>query len=80
MSTEQVYYGIDMPATGEHIRTLRTSSGMSVREVQHRVGLEAPQSVYRWERGETVPKLENLKGLSVLFDRHIEDLIIWTKS
>ena len=42
---------INMIKTGERIRRLRMEHGYRVRDLQKMIGLESPQSIYKWERG-----------------------------
>ena len=42
---------IDLPATGENIRRLRQTKGLSVRDLQQFFGFEEPQAIYKWQRG-----------------------------
>ena len=78
MSKEPLYYGIDVRATGENISRLRRAKGLSVRDIQHYMGFEQPQAIYKWERGETIPSLEHLMALSRIFDVRMEDILIWS--
>lgn len=43
---------------------LREKSGISVRELQKMMGFATPQAIYKWQRGETLPTIENLAALS----------------
>ncbi|MBQ9326452.1 MAG: helix-turn-helix transcriptional regulator [Clostridia bacterium] len=55
---------VDMKRTGQKIVSLRTEKGMSVRDLQRLLGFTTPQSIYKWQRGETLPTIENLVVLS----------------
>ena len=78
MTMEPMYYGIDMAATGENISRLRKEAGLSVRDIQEAMGFTAPNAVYKWERGESLPALENLMALSQLFGVRMEEILIWS--
>ena len=80
MSRTPLYFGIDLEATGRNIARLRASKGLTVRDIQELMGLEQPQSVYKWERGITVPSLEHLMVLSKVFDTAMEDILVWSLS
>ena len=67
---------IDMPATGRNIERLRIAAGYSVRELQRRLGLCSAQAVYKWQRGQTLPSLDNMVILSRLFRASIEDILV----
>ena len=68
--------GIDMAATGRNIYTLRTSRGLSVADLQRFFGFDAPQAIYKWQNGKTLPSIDNLYALSCLFEVSIEDILI----
>ena len=78
MSTEPMYIGIDMKATGENISRLRKEAGLSVRNIQEVMGFTSPGAVYKWERGESLPALENLMALSQLFGVRMDEILIWS--
>ena len=67
---------VDMIATGENIRRLRMKRGMSVRDLCDALGLASVQSVYKWERGITLPNLDNMIFLAAILDVRLDDLII----
>lgn len=67
---------IDLRATGKNISRLRRSSGLSVREIQTALGLTAPQAIYKWQRGESLPSVDNLLALSILFGVSMDDILI----
>ena len=67
---------IDLPATGENILRLRESRGFTVRDLQQFFGFDAPQAIYKWQRGQTLPSVDNLFALSALFRVPIDDILI----
>ena len=73
-----VFPVIDRLATGRNIMVLRRRRGLSVRDVQEYFGWDAPQGIYNWQRGETLPSLDNLYALSTLFDVSIKDILVPT--
>ena len=79
MRLETMYYGIDVEATGQNIARLRKAAGLSVRDIQAAMGFTAPNAVYKWERGKSIPALEHLMVLSKLFGVKMEDILIWSR-
>ena len=67
---------IDMEATGRQIRTLRRARGLRVEDISDYMGFNSPQAVYKWQRGECLPEVENLLALSRLFGTTIENIIM----
>lgn len=67
---------IDLPATGANIRYLRQSRGLSVRDLQQFFGFEEPQAIYKWQRGQSLPTVDNLYALSTLLDVPMNDILV----
>ena len=67
---------IDMEATGRNIRNLREERGLTVREVQEFFGFEEPSAIYMWQRGRSLPTVDNLCALSKLFEVSMEDILV----
>ena len=69
---------IDMVETGRNIKALREQNGYSVQDVQLYFGFDQPQAVYRWQQGETLPSVDNLYALSVLFGAAMKEILVPT--
>lgn len=69
---------IDLTATGIRITQLRQESGMSVRDLQDIFGFNTPQAIYRWQRGLTLPTLDNLVALASVFGTTMDEIIVRT--
>ena len=72
MKTE--YPTIDVKATGERIKELRKKSGLTIREVSEYMGFTTDQAVCKWQRGESLPTVDNLYALSKLYGKRMEDI------
>ena len=48
---------IDLAATGRNIKRLRLEAGLSVRDLQEKLGFVSPQAIYKWQNGLTAPRL-----------------------
>lgn len=68
---------IDMMKTGQNIEKLRILAGVSVREIQELLGFSGTQAIYKWQRGESLPTLDNIAALSVILNVTIEDILIY---
>lgn len=66
---------IDMIQTGINISRLRKERGITIKQIQEVMGFNTPQAVYKWQRGESVPSLDNMLVLSQLLNRSIEEII-----
>ena len=70
---------IDMIATGHNIERLRRAEGMSVRELQEVFGFSTPQAIYKWQRGDALPTLDNMAALARVLHVSIEDILIYER-
>lgn len=70
------YPQIDIKKTGKRIKTIMQIKGFSVKDVQRFLCLETPQSIYHWLDGRNLPTVDNLYGLSILFDMPIDSIIV----
>ena len=66
---------LDLQATGRQIKKLRVERQMSVIDICEYMGFENPQAVYKWQRGESLPSVDNLFALSRLFDTPIDNIL-----
>ena len=67
---------INTVATGKRIKELRKEHNLKVREIMEALGLESEQAIYKWQRGDSVPTLDNLLVLSELFDCRMDDIVV----
>ena len=68
-----------MAKTGSNIIKLREAKGYSVRELQSELGFDDPQAIYKWQKGKSLPRIDNLVILSVLFETPIERILVVEK-
>ena len=67
---------IDLEATGRQIVRLRKERGLSVRDLQSYFGFEAPQAIYKWQKGLTLPSVDNLYALSALLEVPMDAILV----
>jgi len=67
---------IDMVKTGQNIQRLRQNVGLSVKDLQDIFGFATPQAIYKWQHGVTMPTIDNLIVLAVIFQVRIDDILI----
>ena len=70
------YPVIDMKATGRRIRQLRLEKGIKIDDIVTYMGLSVPQAIYKWQRGDSLPSVDNLYALSKLLDTPVEDILV----
>ena len=68
---------IDMTATGINITRLRVNAGLTVKDLQDIFGFSTPQAIYKWQRGTTLPTVDNLVVLAAVFGVKIDDILIF---
>ena len=71
---------IDLIATGIRITQLRLQTGLTVRDLQDIFGFNTPQAIYRWQRGLTLPTLDNLVVLAAVFGTTLDAIIVRTNA
>ncbi len=69
------YPVIDLRSTGARINELRRERGITVDELRVYLGMNNPNSIYKWFRGEVLPTLENMYALSVILEVPIDEII-----
>ena len=67
---------IDMIATGMNITRLRINAGLTVRDLQNIFGFSTPQAIYKWQRGDAMPTLDNMLVLAAVFGVTIDDILV----
>lgn len=71
---------IDMIATGNNIVRMRQQNGLSVQDLQIIFGFSTPQAIYKWQRGTSMPTLDNLVVLASVFDTTMDAIIVRTQA
>lgn len=72
----KAYPVIDLAATGDNIRRLRMARGLTVRDLQSYFGLCRAAAIYKWQKGETLPTVDNLYALGALFEVPLEQILV----
>ncbi len=66
---------LDIPATGRRIKELMDAKGITIRETCEKLNVSF-QAVYKWQKGESLPTINNLFLLSRLLDVNLEDMLV----
>ena len=66
---------VDLVQTGQNIQSLRQQRGISVRQLQGMLGFATPQAIYNWQHGVSLPTVDNLVALSVIFSVPVETIL-----
>ena len=69
---------IDMVRTGENINRLRKLAGVSVKDLQDVFGFATPQAIYKWQRGTTLPTIDNMLVLATVLGVKIDEILVTT--
>ena len=70
------YPNIDMVETGRNLKQIMLMNGLAVKDIQSFLGLSAPQSIYHWLEGKSLPTLDNIYALSELFQMPVDSMLI----
>ena len=54
----------------------RERTGLSVQDLQDIFGFTTPQAIYKWQRGATLPSLDNLVALAAVFGTTMDAIIV----
>lgn len=73
------YPVLDAKATGARIKELRKAKNLRVEDVARFMEFESEQAIYKWQRGDSLPKLDNIYALSALFGTTVDDLLRGSK-
>lgn len=67
---------IDMEATGKKIMAFRKKLEIPISGIQKACGFQNPQAIYKWQRGESLPSIDNLVILARLFSTTIDEILV----
>ena len=67
---------INMAKTGQNIVTLRKQAGLSVKDLQDAFGFGTPQAIYKWQKGQSLPSVDNLYALGVLLEVPMDQILV----
>ena len=70
---------IDMTGTGANIAAMRKNRNITVKALQEMLGFSTPQAIFKWQRGDSLPSLDNLVILADILGVTINDIIVTTK-
>ncbi len=65
---------VDVEATGRKIRELRTQKQLKVAELAE-IMHSSENTIFKWQRGECLPTIDNLLVLSTVFETSMDDII-----
>ena len=67
---------INVDTTGKQLKRIRKEHNFSVQDIQHQIGLISAQAIYKWERGQALPSLDNIVILAKLYEVTLDDLLV----
>lgn len=66
---------IDAQTTGSNIKRLFLCSGLSIESFAEEVGV-SERTIYKWFKGDAIPKTDNLIVMKYLFHANLDDILI----
>ena len=67
---------IDLIKTGRRISDLRKERDLSIKELQYALGFNTTQAIFKWQRGDALPTIDNLVVLAEILDTTIDDILV----
>lgn len=67
---------IDMKATGENIKMFMEEKDITVTDMYKILGFANGQAIYKWFRGDSLPKIDNLVILASALDKTVNDILV----
>ena len=72
----KAYPVIDLVAMGDNIRRLRLERGLTVRDPQSYFGFRGTSSTHKWQKGESLPTVDNLYAWGNLFEVPMDQILV----
>ena len=69
---------INIEATGANIKRLRKEARISMQQMQEVFGFVNPQAIYKWERGASMPTIDNMVILASVLNTSIDEILVCT--
>ena len=66
----------DPKRTGQNLKRLRQQCGYTAEQVSEYIGIGTVQAIYKWERGECFPVLDNFFALAELYGADPSEILI----
>ena len=67
---------VNMVDTGNNIYHLMKIHKLSVKNLQEKFGFSAPQAIYKWINGKSLPTIDNIVLLAYIFNCKVDDIIV----
>lgn len=67
---------LNLRRTGKRLRYLCRRNKVTVKHLQEYLGLNCPQAIYRWFRGEYLPSIDHLYAISSLLNEPVDSLLV----
>ena len=66
---------IDMAATGQNIRDMRMAAGVTIKDMQDKIGVSA-QAICKWQKGDAMPTIDNMVIIAAILNTTIDQIIV----
>ena len=67
---------IDMQATGQNIKKMMNSRGITVKDIQDIFGFSTGQAIYKWFHGKSLPTIDNMVVIAAIFHVKVDDILV----
>ena len=69
---------VDLALTGANIVRLRKAAGLTVHDIQAAFGFNSPQAIYKWQRGASMPAVDDLVVLAAVFGVTVDEILVYS--
>lgn len=67
---------VNVAETGKKLQRIRESKGLSVYRVEKMIDGCSKGAIYKWERGECLPRVDNLLILADIYGVSMEEMLV----
>lgn len=67
---------INLTETGKNIKKLRKAAGISVSDIQDVMGFNTPVAIYKWQKGDSLPSVDNLVILASILGVSVDEILV----
>lgn len=67
---------VNIAETGKKLKRMRKARGLSTYQVRDMLNLTSRGAIYKWERGECLPRVDNLLILADIYGVSMEEMLV----
>ena len=67
---------VNVAETGKKLKRMRQARGLSTYQVRDMLNLTSRGAIYKWERGDCLPRVDNLLILADIYGLSMEEMLV----